>query len=136
MRNELHMRFSCVPSNVAVARIAMATFAGSEFGLPEVEEVKIAVSEAVSNAVLHAYPDGEGEVEIRASLEDGVLFVEVVDFGVGIPDLARAQEPGFTTIDEHMGLGFSFIESFMEEVHLESAAGRGTRVLMVKRRCP
>ncbi|MGI6642733.1 MAG: anti-sigma F factor [Bacillota bacterium] len=136
MRNELQMRLSCIPSNVAVARIALATFAGSEFGLSEVEEVKIAVSEAVSNAVLHAYPDGDGKVEIRASLEDGVLSVDVVDFGVGIPDVAKAKEPGFTTIDEHMGLGFSFIESFMEEVRVESEAGRGTRVFMVKRRCP
>ncbi len=136
MRNELYMRFSCVASNVAVARIAVATLAAPEFSLSEVEEIKIAVSEAVSNAVLHAYPDGPGEVEVNAVAEKGRLEIWVKDAGVGITDVTQAKEPGFTTVAEHMGLGLSFIQSFMEEVCLESLPGSGTKVFMVKTRCP
>ncbi len=135
MKNRLHMRFDCEASNVAVARIAIATFAGSQFSLAEVEELKIVVSEAVSNSVLHAYPQKEGEIVLNAHLSDGQIRLEVVDFGVGIADLQKAKEPGFTTIDEHMGLGLSFMESFTDDLRLESVLGQGTRVLMTKRRC-
>lgn len=135
-QNRMLLQMSCVPSNVGVARIAVATFAaGSGFTVPDVEEIKVAVSEAVSNAVLHAYPGGSGEVTIRAQFEEDSLVVEVEDQGVGIPDLAKAREPGFTTAPDHMGLGFSFMESFMDDLSLDSSPGRGTRVRMVKRRC-
>lgn len=134
--NRMYLRLSCVPSNVGVARIAVATFAaGLDFTVPDVEEIKVAVSEAVSNAVLHAYPGGPGEVTIQAAAGDGEIIVEVEDQGVGIPDLAKAREPGFTTVPDHMGLGLSFMESFMDDLSLESSPGKGTRVRMVKRRC-
>ena len=141
MKNEMRLTLRCVLSNVAVARIAVATFAASlGFSVSEIEEVKVAVSEAVSNAVLHAYPDGEGEVTVWARTgEDGPLgtelVVEVEDAGVGIPDIAKAKEPGYSTIPEHMGLGLSFMESFMDSLSLESAPGKGTTIRMVKRPC-
>ncbi len=141
MKNEMRLTLACVPSNIAVARIAVATFAASQgFSVAEIEEIKVAVSEAVSNSVLHAYPDGEGEVTVRAAAGQGEsglgeLVVEVVDVGVGIPDIAKAKEPGYSTIPEHMGLGFSFMESFMDSLFLESAPGKGTLVRMVKRLC-
>jgi stage II sporulation protein AB (anti-sigma F factor) len=132
----MYLRLSCIPSNVGVARIAVATFAAAlDFTLPDVEEIKVAVSEAVSNAVLHAYPGGSGDVTVQAVAGDGELIVEVEDQGVGIPDLAKAREPGFTTAPDHMGLGLSFMESFMDDLSLESSPGKGTRVRMVKRRC-
>ena len=135
-QNRMVLQLSCIPSNVGVARMAVATFAaGSGFTVPDVEEIKVAVSEAVSNAVLHAYPDGSGEVVVRAFAEGGSLLVEVEDQGIGIRDLAKAREPGFTTAPDHMGLGFSFMESFMDDLSLESSPGRGTTVRMVKRRC-
>lgn len=141
MKNEMSLTLLCVPSNVAVARIAVATFAASlGFSVSEIEEIKVAVSEAVSNSVLHAYPHGEGEVTVRATTEDsephgGELVVEVRDTGAGIPDIAKAKEPGYSTIPEHMGLGLSFMESFMDSLLVESAPGKGTTVRMVKRPC-
>jgi stage II sporulation protein AB (anti-sigma F factor) len=141
VKNEMRLTLLCVPSNVAVARIAVATFAASlGFSVSEIEEIKVAVSEAVSNSILHAYPRGEGEVTVLATSGNsgsyqGELVVEVRDCGVGIPDIAKAKEPGYSTIPEHMGLGLSFIESFMDNLSLESAPGKGTTVRMVKRPC-
>lgn len=137
MRNEISMRFLAVPSNVSVARIAVATFAANaDFSVPDIEEVKVAVSEAVSNVVLHAYPAGPGDVLLVAKVRDSELTIHVQDQGCGISDIEKAKEPGFTTLPEHMGLGFSFIESFMDSFSIESAVGSGTTVMMVKRRCP
>lgn len=141
MKNQMRLTLTCVPSNIAVGRIAVSTFAASlGFTIAEIEEIKVAVSEAVSNAVLHAYPSGTGEVTVVASetvSETGgrELLVEVKDTGVGIPDIAKAREPGFSTIPEHMGLGLSFMESFMDSLTLESSPGQGTVVRMVKRPC-
>lgn len=137
MKNEVYMRFSNVPSNVSVARIAIATFASSlNFSIPDVEEIKVAVSEAVSNAMLHAYPKSYGEIVVRASVNDDALAIEVEDQGKGISDIKKAREAGFTTIPDHMGLGFSFMESFMDELYVDSCPGKGTKVRMVKKRCP
>lgn len=137
MKREMFMRFSAHPYNVSVARIAVATFAaGADFTIPDIEEIKVAVSEAVSNAVLHAYPGGEGEVTVSVTSQGDELVIEVRDQGCGIPDIEKAKEPGFTTVPEHMGLGLSFIESFMDSVSLESEVGSGTAVRMVKKRCP
>lgn len=134
--NRMYLRLSCHPANIGVARTAVATFAASlDFTLPDAEEIKVAVSEAVSNAVLHAYPGSQGDVTIQASDDEGQLVVEVEDRGAGIPDITKAREPGFTTAPDHMGLGFSFMESFMDDLLLESSPGKGTRVRMVKRKC-
>ncbi|MGE5580354.1 MAG: anti-sigma F factor [Bacillota bacterium] len=134
--NRMFLRLSCVPSNVGVARMAVATFAASlDFAVPDIEELKVAVSEAVSNSVLHAYPDGHGEVTIEAYPEGDCLVILVEDQGAGIPDLAKAKEPGFTTAPDHMGLGLSFMESFTDELSISSTKGAGTRVRMLKRRC-
>jgi stage II sporulation protein AB (anti-sigma F factor) len=141
VKNEMRLVLLCVPSNVAVARIAVAAFAASlGFSVAEIEEIKVAVSEAVSNAVLHAYPNGEGEVTVLATSRvsgsrQEELVVEVSDSGAGIPDIAKAKEPGYSTILEHMGLGLSFMESFMDTLSVESAPGKGTTVRMVKRPC-
>ncbi len=132
----MFLRLSCVPSNVGVARIAVATFAASlDFTVPDIEELKVAVSEAVSNCVLHAYPDGQGDVTVEAYPEGDSLVILVEDRGVGIPDLDKAREPGYTTAPDHMGLGLSFMESFTDELSISSTKGVGTKVRMLKRRC-
>lgn len=134
--NRMFLRLSCVPSNVGVARIAVATFAASlDFTVPDIEELKVAVSEAVSNCVLHAYPDGQGDVTVEAYPEGDSLVILVEDRGVGIPDLDKAREPGYTTAPDHMGLGLSFMESFTDELSISSTKGAGTKVRMLKRRC-
>lgn len=133
--NRIFLRLSCVPSNVGVARIAVATFAASlDFTVPDLEELKVAVSEAVSNAVLHAYPNGQGDVTVTSYLDGDGLVVEVEDQGAGIPDLDKAREPGFTTAPDHMGLGLSFMESFTDDLRVTSRPG-STKVWMLKRRC-
>jgi len=134
--NRMFLRLSCVPSNVGVARMAVATFAAAlNFNVPDIEELKVAVSEAVSNAVLHAYPDGQGDVTIEAYFEGDGLVILVEDQGVGISDLDKAREPGYTTAPDHMGLGLSFMESFTDELSISSTKGAGTKVRMLKRRC-
>lgn len=134
--NRIYLRLSCVPSNIGVARISVATFAASlDFTVPDIEELKVAVSEAVSNAVLHAYPGGSGDVSVTAFPDGDGLVVEVEDQGVGIPDLTKAREPGFTTAPDHMGLGLSFMESFTDDLAVSSSPGAGTKVRMLKRRC-
>lgn len=120
--------------NLGTVRNAVAAFAAQlEFTLSEVEEIKIAVSEAVTNAIVHAYPDGDGEVHVDAVVSDGVLQVEVRDRGVGIRDPDRARQPGFSTHPERLGMGFALMEAFMDRVEVESDPRHGTRVRLVKR---
>jgi stage II sporulation protein AB (anti-sigma F factor) len=119
--------------NVSLARVAVAAFASQlHFSLSEIEELKVAVSEAVTNAVLHAY-DGPGEIRVEATCHDGFIEVCVSDCGKGISDLAEAMQPSHTTIPERMGLGFSFLESLTDSLEVESHAGRGTSIRFTKR---
>ena len=134
MNNHMLIRFPNVSSNVSVARIAAATFASfKEFSISDIEEIKVAVSEAVSNAVLHAYPDCYGMIEVIMEDHDEGIQITVKDSGKGIEDIDKARQPGFTTMPEHMGLGFTFMESLMDELHVESQPGSGTTVRMVKK---
>lgn len=137
MINRLFLKFPARIENVQVARIALATFAASgEFTISDIEDVKVAVQEAVSNAVLHAYENGNGDVEVEANLDGrGDLTIIVRDSGRGIEDLKRAREPGFSTLKEHIGLGFSFMEAFMDSLWVESSPGHGTTVRMLKKKC-
>ena len=132
--NWMRLKVRALPENVGVARVAVAAFAAQgDFTLTEIEEIKVAVSEAVSNAVLHAYSGNEGEVLVGASLEDGVLQVVVRDSGRGIDDIAKARQPSFSTEPGRMGLGFVFMESFMDQVEVSSTPGQGTQVTMTRK---
>ncbi len=132
--NWMQLTLPARPSNLGLARVAVASFAaGGGFTLPDIEELKVAVSEAVSNVVLHAYPDGEGEVQVCAQLRESELTVEVVDSGVGMEDVSRATEASYSTLEERMGVGFAFIEAFMDDVVVESTPAEGTRIVMRKR---
>ena len=133
-QNRLHMEFPNLPSNVGLARVTIASFASQmDFTLGELEEIRVAVSEAVSNAVIHAYPEGEGIITVNAAIEGGYLTVEVIDQGKGIEDVELAKTPAFSTAPERMGLGLVFMESFMDHLSVESQVGKGTRIFMRKR---
>ncbi len=129
--NYFVLRLPCRSENVGLTRIAVASLATQlPFGMGEVEEIKVAVSEAVSNAVLHAYDD-DGEVEIRAEVHPGQLIVIVTDWGRGIGDVDQACQAGFSTLPDRMGLGFAFMQSFMDSLDIESGTS-GTVITMKK----
>ncbi|MBX6377568.1 MAG: anti-sigma F factor, partial [Clostridia bacterium] len=131
--NDFSLEVPSLAENVGLARVCVAAFAGQlPFTLAEVEEIRVAVSEAVSNCVLHAYPDAVGRVRVRGRIEDGALIVEVRDWGRGIEDVERARRPTVTTKPGRMGLGFVFMEAFMDGVTVTSALGDGTQVILRK----
>ena len=100
----------------------------------DISDIKTAVSEAVTNCMVHAYDGSEGEIVIEASLENDALHIAVIDFGVGIEDVSKAREPFYSTKleDERTGMGFTVMESFMDEIEVESLIGVGTTVKMKK----
>lgn len=125
--------------NVAVARAFLTGLIAAreedswDVTLELLEELKVAVSEAVSNAIIHAYgKDATRELEIFVEQYEFALSVCVADDGVGIADVARAREPDFTTGDEHLGLGFAFMETFTDIMQVDSELGLGTKVTLVK----
>lgn len=125
--------------NVAVARAFVAALVAArpeanwDITVSTLEEIRVAVSEAVSNAIIHGYAeDPKRTVKLKAEQYQYALVIEVVDDGIGIADIARAREPDFTTGQEHLGLGFAFMESFMDELEVKSAPGRGTAVTLIK----
>ena len=119
--------------NEGFARAAAAAFAAQlDPTLDELGDIKTAVSEAVTNCIVHAYPDSIGKISMRMRiLEDGVLEICVKDSGVGIPDVEKAREPLFTTGgEERSGMGFTIMESFMDRLTVRSKPGKGTSVTM------
>lgn len=137
MRNKMTVQFSAIGSNEAFARAAAAAFvAGLDPTVEELTEIKTGVSEAVSNSIIHGYkedPEGIVELECRVYSDRKVVLV-VRDWGIGIEDVEKAREPMFTTgeAEERSGMGFTVMESFMDRVDVESEAGEGTTVTMVK----
>lgn len=134
--NEAMIRFPSLSSNEAFARSVTAAFAAQmDPTLEELGDLKTAVSEAVTNAIVHAYPDRIGPVLLRLRrLAGNVLEITVKDTGVGIPDVAQARQPMFTTGGaERSGMGLTIMESFMNSLTLRSQPGRGTTVRMRKK---
>ena len=136
--NEMRLEFAAVSDNEAFARMAVAAFiAPLNPTLEELSDVKTAVSEAVTNAIIHGYAN-KGRVTDRVlmncELKGSILEVEIVDRGVGMEDVNRAMEPLFTTRPEweRSGMGFAFMEAFMDEVQVISQPGKGTTVRMKK----
>jgi stage II sporulation protein AB (anti-sigma F factor) len=128
-------RLECnsLSENVGLVRLAVAALAGQgPFSVEDVEEIKVAVSEAVTNAIIHGYQGrGDGQVEVVARLDGHRLTVTVRDEGVGIADVEAAMRPG-SLDEEHTGLGFAFMTAFMDEVSVNSRVGQGTSVVMEK----
>lgn len=139
--NQIKLEFEAVSENEALARVVVAAFiAGLNVTIDELEDVKTAVSEAVTNAIIHGYRECGGTVIMNAVLKkesrDTSLFsVEICDTGVGIEDVEKAMQPMFTTglENERSGMGFSFMEAFMDKVEVTSSPNMGTMVHMEKR---
>lgn len=137
MQDYFRLEIEAKSKNEAFARATVAAFSLSlSPTLEEIGDIKTATSEAVTNAVVHAYPNTDGKIEIIciADDSDNSLTVTVKDFGCGIQDLAAALEPFYTTKpdDERSGMGFTIIDTFSDEMHVESKVGAGTSVTFKK----
>ena len=133
--NEMNVEFNSVAKNESFAHVIVASFITSTNPtLEEVSDIKTAVSEAVTNAIIHGYEKGAGKIWIRTVVEDRSVYIEVRDKGIGIADVKQAMEPLFTTKpeEERSGMGFSFMEAFMDELSVESEPDKGTVVHMKK----
>ena len=135
IRNYANLQFDARTENVSFARMAVLGFM-SEMNptMEQIEDVKVAVSEAVTNAIVHGYQEESQQVYLSCIREDQRLQIEVMDHGVGIEDVEQARQPFFTTKEENnrTGMGFAFMELFMDELLVDSRVGKGTRVVMVK----
>lgn len=135
--NEVRLAFPSVSSNEAFARAAAASFCAQlNPTYDELSDIKCAVSEAVTNAIVHGYRDALGEVQLNMKITDDRVFrAEVKDKGCGIPDVEEAMRPLFTTDpeNERSGMGFTIIENFMDSLRVVSAPEKGTRVIMTKK---
>ena len=153
MKNEMELIFDAVSDNEGFARMAVAAFITHlNPTLEEMADIKTAVSEAVTNSIIHGYENlygygkntafpaeqGEihqGKVRVHCTLENEILHIEVIDRGKGIENVEQAMEPLFTTRPEleRSGMGFAFMEAFMDDLEVESTPGKGTTVRMVKK---
>ena len=136
MKDSMLLEIPALSQNEPFARDTVAAFCVRlNPSLDELSDVKTAVSEAVTNCIVHAYAGGEGVVRIECTAEAGTVHIVVSDSGKGIADVARAVEPFFTTAEgeERSGMGFTIMQTFMTSFRLESAPGEGTRVFLSKR---
>ena len=131
--NYMILEFPSKSCNEAFARSAVACFAAQmDPTLEELGDIRTAVSEAVTNCIVHAYPDGLGTISMRCRmLKDNVLDIVIKDKGVGIADVEQARRPAYTTGGaDRSGMGFTIMESFMNDLEITSRAGKGTTVHM------
>lgn len=133
--NEMTIVFDSRPVNEGMARIAAASFCTQlNPTLEEVADLKTAVSEAVTNCIIHGYEGEIHKIRMDLKLKGREIFVDITDQGVGISDVKKAMEPLYTTKPEkeRSGMGFTFMEIFMDYLHVESEPGKGTKVIMKK----
>jgi len=134
--NEMRLEFTARSENEAFARLAISGFMlPLDPTMEQLADVKTAVSEAVTNAIIHGYGGRGGMVGLRAAYgSEGDLEIEIIDQGRGIDDVQRARQPFFTTCkgEDRSGMGFTVMESFMDDVVVKSAPGKGTTVIMTK----
>ena len=129
----IHLEFNNESENEGIARVVTAAYMMRfDPTMEEMADVKTAVSEAVINCIVHAYEHGEGKIFLDISHKDQCMTITVEDFGIGISDVEKAMEPMYTTKaeEERTGMGFSFMEAFMDKVEVISETGRGTKVIM------
>lgn len=134
--NQMSIKFQSRSNNEAFARQAVAAFAAQlDPTIEEINDIKTAVSEAVTNCIVHAYKDTLGYITLAAKLyDDGEIQITVRDKGCGIADVQQARQPMFTTGDTgRSGMGFTIMESFMDKLRVRSREGVGTQVIMTKR---
>ncbi len=134
-KNYMKVEFLSKSSNESFARVVVAAFASQlDPTIEEISDIKTAVSEAVTNAIIHGYEYGEGIVVVEAKLEGNKIEITVEDFGKGIEDIQKAMEPFYTSKPnlERSGMGFTVMETFMDELVVESEVNKGTKVIMTK----
>ena len=135
IKNEMKLEFLSKSVNEAFARISVAAFVSQlDPTIEEIADIKTAVSEAVTNAIIHAYSDTEGIIKVKTLIIDDEIQIEVVDYGKGIENIKEAKEPLFTTKSnlERSGMGFTIMENFMDKLDVESIVGFGTKITMKK----
>ena len=133
--NEMKLEFISKPSNEAFARITVAAFASQlDPTIDELADTKTAVSEAVTNCIIHAYENRQGLIRINAHLSENKIMIQICDNGKGIVNVDAAKEPLYTTKPnlERSGMGFTIMESFMDDMKVESIVGLGTKVTLTK----
>ena len=133
--NKVHLEFDSKSVNERFARVTVAAFATQLNPImEEISDIKTAVSEAVTNAIVHGYEGKEGTIYMDVEISGNKLSLRIHDDGVGIADVEKAMEPLFTTRpqEERAGMGFMFMEAFMDDLHVESEPGAGTTVFMEK----
>ena len=138
-KNYIRFEFPSRSANESFARTAAACFAAQlDPTLDELGDIRTAVSEAVTNCIVHAYPDTFGKIVLKMRIfEDNTLEISVRDWGCGIPDVAKARTPLYTTGgDERTGMGFTIMESFMDSLSVNSKPGKGTSVRMRRKIMP
>ena len=134
-RNHMVVEFDSISKNESFARVVVAAFvARLDPTIEEITDIKTAVSEAVTNSVIHGYENGEGRIRIETEIEGNTVTVIVQDYGSGIENIEKAMEPLYTSKPEleRSGMGFAFMEAFMDELFVESEVGVGTTVKMRK----
>lgn len=133
--NEARVFFSAKSENEAFARLfTVGLLTQLDPTISEMTDIKTAVSEAVTNAIIHGYEKQEGQVELFCGYRENKVYIEVADRGKGISDISQAREPLYTSKPEmeRSGMGFTIMETFMDHIHIESKVGEGTRIFMEK----
>ena len=133
--NEMKIEFLSKSSNESFARVVVAAFVSQlDPTIEELADIKTAVSEAVTNAIIHGYENTVGYVKIHSKIIDNCVEIIIEDQGKGIEDIQLARQPLYTSRPEmeRSGMGFTVMETFMDKVHVESEVGKGTRITMVK----
>ena len=133
--NKMKLEFMSKSNNEAFARITVAAFAAQlDPTIEELADIKTAVSEAVTNSIIHGYENKDGKIKIIAKIFANILEIEISDSGKGIENVEMARKPLYTSKPnlERSGMGFTIMESFMDEVHIESVLGLGTKVTLKK----
>lgn len=131
----MHFEMESRSCNEQFARVVVAVFLSRlDPTVEELDDIKTAVSEAVTNSIIHGYAGGEGTIRVEVTLEERTAVIRIVDWGVGIPDVKKAMEPLYTSRphEDRSGMGFAFMEAFMDEVSVQSVSGEGTVVTMKK----
>ncbi len=134
--NKMELSFLGISENEGFARVCAGAFAAQvNPTMEEIADIKTAVSEAVTNVIVHAYPGEVGKVVLRGTMQEDQLVIEVEDYGCGIPDLESALQPFYTTVagEERSGMGFTVMQTFMDQMFVSSVVGQGTKVTMVKK---
>lgn len=134
-KNKMNLKFLSLPENESFARLAVASFCSNvNFSIEEISDIKTAVSEGVTNAIVHGYEGSIGEIEINCEIYENRVEITIVDNGKGIENLEEALTPFFTTKPdkERSGMGFTVMEGFMDKMEVNSKIGEGTKLKLVK----